>query len=334
MRWRINPPSLFLFIYYLFTLKLWKRREPLLIMIYITEQVDGSYVTKYTHTDYIIAHNELLIKKFINVKHLEGCSHYTTDSYYIYLRKLSKSLGIKFEEMTTDILRNYLMDYMQKANLKRSTADSIRLTYNSFFRFLEEDEIIKESPMKKIHRIKQEKVIKKPFTEEEVLQMKEACRNVRERAIIDFLYSSGCRASEVCNIKLSEVDFDRREVIIHGKGSKERIVYFDAETKYHLLKYMKTHKPDVEYLFYAYQYPHKKLERSALSWIVKNVADRAGVENAYPHRFRRTIATRLLDRGMPIEQVKVFLGHAKLDTTLIYANVNQEYVRINHFRHC
>jgi site-specific recombinase XerD len=223
-----------------------------------------------------------------------------------------------------------MSDYQSNHKIKNMSMDNLRRVMNSFYNFLEEEDYIMKSPMKKIHKIKEEKIIKNPFTEDEVVLIQDACKNIREIALIDFLYITGVRVSELCQLNKEDIDFDKQEGIVFGKGAKERLIYFDARTKIHLLKYLKTRKDDNEALFVTSDAPYTRLTKNGIEYLVRIIGERANVEKCHPHRFRRTLATRMIDRGVPIEQVQNILGHTKIEATLIYAQVNQGNVKMSH----
>lgn len=232
--------------------------------------------------------------------------------------------------MNTKNIRDFLTDYQEKRQLSNYSIDSIRILINVFYDFLVEEDYIGKNPTKKIKKIKYEKLVKSPFTDEEIVMIKDACKNIKETALIDLLYSSGCRISEVVGMDIDDIDFENREILVFGKGSKERIVYFDAATKLHLQQYLETRTDQNKAVFVQKKAPYNRIDRSGLEWLVKSIGKRAGIKSCYPHKFRRTIATRLLEKGMPIEEVKELLGHENINTTLVYAKVNRNSVKYNH----
>ena len=227
-------------------------------------------------------------------------------------------------------IRDYLVSYKKYNNVSNNTLDDMRRVFNSFFNFLEDEDYIIKNPIRKIHKIKGEKIVKTAFTEEEVELIRDACNHIRDLAMIDFLNSSGVRVSELCNLNRTDIDLDNKEGIVFGKGSKERIIYFDARTKVHLTKYLNTRNDDCAALFCTKIKPYRRLDRSGIEDLLKIIGKKAGVQGCHPHRFRRTLATRLLYKNVPIEQVQKILGHEKIETTLIYAQVNQNDVKASH----
>jgi len=299
-------------------------------MIYLIENKDGDIIQEERFTQRASLHNERLLYTFLETKRLEGLSNNTLNNYRKYLQLLSEGVGKRFEDITVVDLRQYMTDYQSIHKVKNETMDNIRRVYSSFYNFLEDEEYILRSPVKKLHKIKGEKTLKQPFTDEDVIQIFDACYTIRERALIDFLYITGVRVSELCKLNISDIDFERKEVIVMGKGSKERVVYFDAQTKLHLEQYLETRKDENPALFVAALPPHNRISKTGVEFIVSQIGDRAHVPKCHPHRFRRTLATRLLNRGVPIEQVQQILGHSKIETTLIYAQVDQGNVKLSH----
>ena len=196
----------------------------------------------------------------------------------------------------------------------------------------EDEEIIVRNPSRKVHKIKYEKVVKKPFSEIELEKMRDKCKTPRERALIDLLSSTGCRVGEIVRMDISDFDMENREILVYGKGNKERIVCIYARTKLHNQEYLNTRTDNKKALFVTSRKPHKRLGKNVIENIVKGIGKEVGIENAHPHRFRRTLATSLINKGMSMEQVQVILGHSKLETTTIYARINQESVKMNHSR--
>lgn len=278
--------------------------------------------------------NNNIIREFLMAKKLEGCTFETLDGYRVTITYFLKSINKDITKITTQDVRNFMMDYQTTRDCKNITMDTMRRIYSSFFNWLEDENKIIKSPVRKIHHIKYEKIVKKPFTEEEIERLRDACPSIRELAIIDFLNSSGVRVSEFCRLDIDDIDFRVNEAVVFGKGMKERIVYFDAKTKLHLRDYLRTRNDCEDALFISQNKPYKRLTRGGVEFILKTIGEIAEVENCHPHRFRRTLATRLIDRGVPIEQVQQLLGHTKIDTTLIYAQVNQNNVKLSHAKFC
>lgn len=274
----------------------------------------------------------LILKDFLLAKKLEGCSNKTIRLYYDCLFNFTVKLNKPIGEITTQDIRSYLNIYNENHDVSNTTLDNMRRIFSSYFEWLHQEDYIDKNPVKKIKRIKVDKVVKKPFTDEEVEHLRDACNNIRDLALIDLLNSSGVRVSELCGLNRDDIDLTKREGVVFGKGAKERVIYFDAKTKIHLEHYLMRRLDDNPALFVSLRYPYRRLQKSGVEILLKEIGNRAGISDVYPHRFRRTLATNLIDKGVPIEQVQQILGHTKIDTTLIYAIVNQNNVKMNHGR--
>ena len=274
--------------------------------------------------------NEELIDKFISSKEIEGCSIRTIKYYKSTLVMLNERTDLHFTHMTTDHLRTYLTDYQKINNCSKVSIDNIRRNLSSFFSWLEEENYILKSPMKRIHKIKTDKVIKETLSDESLEQLRDNCDNLRDLAIIDLLASTGMRVGELVNINIDDVDFENRECVVFGKGNKERPVYFDARTKIHLRNYLNSRTDKNPALFVSLDKPYNRLQISGVEIRLRNLGRRLGINKVHPHKFRRTVATRAIDKGMPIEQVQNLLGHSQIDTTMHYAMVNQNNVKESH----
>ena len=299
-------------------------------MIYLFEDAYGNVIQEERFTNAIYQHNEHLIECFVRSKKMEGCSDNTITNYIGYLKIFSNYVGKEYETINVQDIRWFIGKYQSDHIIKNCSMDNLRRVLNSFYNYLEEDDYVIKSPMKKIHKIKEDKIIKNPFSEEEIVEIQDACKTIRETAIIDFLYITGVRVSELCSLNRDDIDFSRKEGKVFGKGAKERIIYFDARAKIHLLKYLKSRKDDNPALFVSSVAPYSRVTKNGIEYLVRSIGLRAKVENCHPHRFRRTLATRMIDRGVPIEQVQIILGHTKIETTLIYAQVNQDNVKMSH----
>lgn len=301
-------------------------------MLYIGENKYGKVVLTRINEKEIRNHNKYLLERYLRSKQLEGLSCLTLKNYKQNISYLQSAVLKKFENMTTRDIKNFLYDYQLENKISNSTLDDMRRVYSSFFNFLDEEDYILKNPVKKIHHIKSKKSIKKAFSEEEIIRLQDSCTSKRDRALIDFLYSTGVRVSELCRLNITDIDFNNKELIVFGKGNKERIVYFDSRTKVHLIDYLESRDDNNDALFVVSTEPHERLTPAGVEYIVKMIGNKAGVKKCHPHRFRRTLATRLINRGMPIEQVQKLLGHTKIDTTLIYAQVDQSNVKSSHER--
>ena len=275
----------------------------------------------------------LILRDFLLQKRMEGCTNETVRVYYLTLFNFINELkDIPLQNITTQNIRFYLSMYGSTHKITNIGLDSIRRTLSSFFGWMKAEEYITVNPMDRVRRIKTEKIIKTAFTDEEIERLRDAAIDYREKAILDFLISSGVRVSELCLLNKDDLNITEREGVVFGKGRKERFIYFDAKAKLHVNDYINSRIDDNPALFVSSRYPFQRLSKGAIEHIVKRIGDRAGVPNVYPHRFRRTLATRLLDKGVPLEQVQQIMGHSKMDTTLLYALVNQNTVKINHRR--
>ena len=274
--------------------------------------------------------NYELLAAFISAKQVEGCSKKTLKYYETTLLKLFSTVSIHATRMKTDDLRSYLADYREISGCSQGNIDNIRRILSSFFSWLEDENYILKSPMRRIHKVRANKTVKETYTDEALEMMRDNCGHIRDLAIIDMLASTGMRVGELVRLNREDVDFENRECVVFGKGSKERPVYFDARTKIHLANYLASRSDDNPALFVSLLKPHKRLEISGVEIRLRQLGRRLGVARVHPHKFRRTLATRAIDKGMPIEQVQQLLGHAKIDTTMHYAMVSQNNVKISH----
>lgn len=274
--------------------------------------------------------NEALLQLCLSAKRVEGCSAKTIRYYESTLRKLFISVNLHVTHMTTEVLRNYLSDYQQQSQCSKANIDNIRRILSSFFSWLEDENYILKSPVRRIHKIRSSKTVKETYTDEALETMRDECGHIRDLAIIDLLASTGMRVGELVRLNREDIDFENRECIVFGKGSKERPVYFDARTKLHLKNYLASREDDNPALFVSLLKPYARLEISGVELRLRKLGKKLGISKVHPHKFRRTLATRAIDKGMPIEQVQQLLGHAKIDTTMQYAMVNQNNVKISH----
>ena len=274
--------------------------------------------------------NEDLLNMFISAKRVEGCSNKTLRYYETSLLRLFKEINTHVTHIRTDDLRNYLSDYQEKTDCSKSNIDNIRRIMSSFFTWLEDESYIIKSPVRRIHKIRSTQTVKETYTDESLETMRDQCGCVRDLAMIDMLASTGMRVGELVRLNIKDIDFENRECVVFGKGSKERPVYFDARTKIHLKNYLASRTDDNPALFVSLLSPHNRLEISGVEVRLRKLGRRLGITKVHPHKFRRTLATRAIDKGMPIEQVQQLLGHAKIDTTMHYAMVSQNNVKISH----
>lgn len=267
---------------------------------------------------------------FIAAKRIEGCSDRTVSYYRSTVEHLLKNIATPIRKITTDEIRIYLAQYQEKGGCSKTTVDNIRRNISSFFSWLEEEDYILKSPMKRIHKIKTVQAVKDTISDELIENLRDACTCRRDLAMIDLLYSTGIRVGELVRLNIDDISFEERECVVFGKGDKERRVYFDAKAKLHLQNYLKERTDDNPALFVSLDAPHVRLNISGVEIRIRKLGRSINAEKIHPHKFRRTMATRAIDKGMPIEQVQKLLGHSQIDTTMQYAMVNQSNVKNAH----
>ncbi len=274
--------------------------------------------------------NDKIVSSFISSKRIEGCSEKSLKYYQKTINNMLSIVGKQVKHIDTDDLRKYLTSYQEENNSSRVTIDNIRRILSSFFSWLEEENYIMKSPVRRIHKIKTASTIKDTYTDEALEQMRDDCSELRDLALIDMLASTGMRVGELVLLNRSDIDFEERECVVLGKGNKERIVYFDARTKLHLKQYLDSRTDDNEALFVSLKAPYNRLKIGGVEVRIRKIGKRLNIHKAHPHKFRRTLATMAIDKGMPIEQLQQLLGHRRIDTTLQYAMVKQSNVKIAH----
>lgn len=274
--------------------------------------------------------NDEYLNMFLDAKKVEGCSKRTLDYYKSTVNHLIHHFDKPIRRITTEDLREYLAAYQQINNCGKVTVDNIRRNISSFFSWLEEENYILKSPMRRIHKIKTKTVMKATISDESIEMLRDNCKEKRDLAMIDLLYSTGIRVGELVNLNIADIDFEERECVVIGKGDKERRVYFDAKTKIHLQNYLQTRSDDNPALFVTLDAPHNRIKISGVEIRLRQLGRRLNLDRIHPHKFRRTMATRAIDKGMPIEQVQKILGHSQIDTTMQYAMVNQGNVKNAH----
>ena len=267
---------------------------------------------------------------FLSAKSVEGCSERTLNYYQTTIDNMLRDVGKNIKVIDTDDLRNYLTNYQKLNNCSKVTIDNVRRILSSFFSWLEDEDYIVKSPIRRIHKIKTSKIVRETYSDEVIEKLRDGCEEIRDLALIDFLSSTGVRVGELVKLNIENIDFENRSCIVFGKGSKEREVYFDARTKLHLEKYLSLRKDDNPALFVSLLSPYNRLKISGVEIRLKKLGNDLDINRVHPHKFRRTLATKAIDKGMPIEQVQRLLGHAKIDTTLTYAMVNQNNVKMSH----
>ena len=274
--------------------------------------------------------NREYLKMFLAAKTIEGCSKRTIQYYRVTIEKMLTVMNQPIRKITTEDMRSYLSRYQEWNGCSKVTVDNVRRNISSFFSWLEEENYILKSPMRRIHKIKTNQQVKEIITDEDIERLRDSCKCKRDLAMIDLLYSTGIRVGELVNLNISDVDFEARECVVFGKGGKERKVYFDAKSKLHLQAYLSSRVDDNEALFVTLDAPHDRLKISGVEIRMRSLGRSNNLTRIHPHKFRRTMATRAIDKGMPIEQVQKILGHSQIDTTMQYAMVNQSNVKSSH----
>lgn len=274
--------------------------------------------------------NANLLKIFISAKEVEGCSNKTLKYYKEVLKKFINDIDKPIKEIVTDEIRHYLTNYKEQRGCSLTSIDNIRRVLSSFFKWLEDEDYIAKSPVRRIHKIKTLTQVKEAFSDEEIEKMREGCKNIRELAIIELLYSTGMRVGELVNLDIKDMNFAERSCIVLGKGNKQREVYFDVRTKLHVEEYLKTRDDENVALFVSKNKPHQRLTSATIEFFICELGRSLNIEKAHPHRFRRSFASLAIDKGMPIEQVQKLLGHIKIETTMHYTVVKQSNVKFSH----
>lgn len=270
------------------------------------------------------------LEVFLSAKRIEGCSEKTLIYYKNTIQQMLDSIGKSVCTIVTEDLRTYLAEYQKEKQSSKVTIDNIRRIFSSFFSWLEDEDYIIKSPVRRIHRIKAASTIKETYTDEQLESMRDNCDNPRDLALIDILASTGMRVGELVLLNRDDISFDERECIVFGKGDKERMVYFDARTKIHLQNYLDSRTDNNEALFVSLKAPYNRMKIGGIELRLREMGKRLNIEKVHPHKFRRTLATVAIDKGMPIEQLQKLLGHQRIDTTLQYAMVKQSNVKIAH----
>ena len=277
-----------------------------------------------------IVSNNRLLEIFLSAKLVEGCSSKTINYYGTTVRQLFKYMPKAVTDYSTDDLRAYLAVYQKKHKASKVTVDNLRRIFSSFFSWLEDEDFILKSPVRRIHKVKTGEQIKETISDENLEVLRDNCKTCRDLAIIDLLASTGMRVGELVKLNRADVNFNERECIVFGKGNKERVVYFNARAKIHLLQYLKSRKDKNQALFVSLDKPYERLQISGVEMRLRELGRNLKIPRIHPHKFRRTLATVAIDKGMPVEQVQKLLGHVKIDTTMKYAMVNQTNVKLSH----
>lgn len=294
--------------------------------LYDIEALEGANV----EISSMIEENTELLQKFISSKRVEGCSEKSLKYYDSTINRMLTKINKGIKHIITDDLRDYLGEYQKEKSSSKVTIDNIRRILSSFFSWLEDEDYILKSPVRRIRKIKAGKVIQEIFTDEGLELLRDNCDELRDLAMIDLLASTGMRVGELVLLNVDDINFNERECIVFGKRSREREVYFDARTKIHLKDYINSREDNNIALFVSLSKPHKRLQISGVESRLRQLGKKADIKKVHPHKFRRTLATKAIDKGMPIEQVQKLLGHMKIDTTMQYAMVSQNNVKIAH----
>lgn len=274
--------------------------------------------------------NEKLIELFLAAKRVEGCSEKTIKYYKATIEAMLNSIGRMAQEVETDDLRTYLTNYQNEKGSSKVTIDNIRRILSSFFSWLEDEDYILKSPVRRIHKVKTAATVKDTYTDEALEKMRDNCDNLRDLALVDMLASTGMRVGELVLLNREDINFDERECVVLGKGDKERIVYFDARTKIHLQNYLNERTDNNPALFVSLKAPFERMHIGGIEVRLRELGKKLDIPKVHPHKFRRTLATMAIDKGMPIEQLQKLLGHQRIDTTMQYAMVKQSNVKQAH----
>ena len=274
--------------------------------------------------------SQKLIDAFVYAKRIEGCSEKTLKYYRTTIEAMTEVINKGVRHMQTDDLRAYLTEYQEKHGSSRVTIDNIRRILSSFFSWLEDEDHILKSPVRRIHKVKTATNIKETYTDEELEKMRDNCVELRDLAIVDMLASTGMRIGEMVLLNKVDINFNERECVVFGKGDKERVVYFDARTKIHLQNYINSRSDNDPALFVTLRAPHTRIKIGGIESRLREIGRSLEIEKVHPLKFRRTLATMAIDKGMPIEQLQQLLGHKRIDTTLQYAMVKQSNVKQAH----
>ena len=310
---------------------------------YQLNKLKESLIINFERLEFIIKTDELkhqeeldenknMIESFISSKQVEGCSERTIKYYKEIIEKFVNSFDKSIKQISTNEIRNYLSNYKDNSSCGSITIDNIRRVLSSFFSWLEDEDYIIKSPIRRIHKIKTAVVIKEVLTDENLERLRDECENIRDLSLIELLISTGMRVGELVNLNINSLNFEDRSCIVLGKGNKEREVYFDAKTKLHLKEYISKRNDSNDALFVSMRKPHQRLSISGIELIIRTLGINSNISKVHPHKFRRTLATKAIDKGMPVEQVQKLLGHVKIETTMHYALVNQSNVKISHRR--
>lgn len=299
-----------------------KLQEVLTYSLAKYEVVSANNMTDDTEQDYV--------ELFLAAKRIEGCSEKSLKYYKATIQAMLVELDKGVKYIVTEDIRSYLTDYQEKRKSSKVTIDNIRRILSSFFSWLEDEDYILKSPVRRIHKVKTGTTVKETYSDEALELMRDNCTELRDLAIIDMLASTGMRVGEMVLLNKADINFAERECVVFGKGNKERVVYFDARTKIHLQNYIDSRKDDNPALFVTLKAPYTRIKIGGIEARLREIGKALNIEKVHPHKFRRTLATMAIDKGMPIEQLQQLLGHKRIDTTLQYAMVKQSNVKQAH----
>ena len=294
------------------------------------KKVEINILTDEKEKQQIKETNDNYINIFLSAKEIEGCSTRTLKYYREIIEKLINTIDKPIKEIQTEENRKYLADYKENTRCNAVTIDNLRRVLSSFFAWLEDENYIIKSPVRRIHKVKTPTIIKETLTDENLEKLRDTSNCIRDLVLIELLYSTGIRVGELIKLNISDINFEDRSCKVFGKGNKQREVYFDARTKIHLKQYINTRQDENEALFVSKNKPYQRLSIAGIELIVRKLGLETEINKVHPHKFRRTLATMAIDKGMPIEQVQKLLGHVKIETTMHYAMVNQNNVKISH----
>lgn len=294
------------------------------------KNIEISKRNKFKDFEFDLNQNMDLLNVFLSSKRVEGCSEKTLKYYDKTIKHMLNSINKRLDYITTDDLRNYLGNYRSNRLISKTTADNIRRILSSFFSWLEDEDYIIKNPVRRIKKIKKGRVVKDVLSDEHLELLRDNCDDIRDLAILELLISTGIRVGELVNLNIDDVNFNERECVVFGKGESEREVYFDAKTKIHLMNYLRTRNDNNPALFVSLKKPYTRLGISGVERRLRELGQKSKITKVHPHKFRRTLATNAIDKGMPIEQVQRLLGHVQIDTTMQYAMVNQNNVKLSH----
>lgn len=269
------------------------------------------------------------VKEYLVSLKIEGLSDKTLKQYKSSLQKFLCNVNKPCTEITANDVKVYLYNLKQLTGMKDVSLNNQRTYICAFFKWLFDNEYLTKNPCSNIREIKHEKYTRHPLSAIDMEKLRAVCNNDRDRALVEFFYATACRCEELVNVKIADVDFDRKEVLLFGKGRKERISYLNARAVVALQTYLKNRKGTSEYLFCKQKRPYSKITTRTVEEIINKLGERAGIKVS-PHIIRHTTATDAISNGMPIEQVQRLLGHESITTTLIYAEVKQNNVKIGH----